>query len=684
MIRLEVPSDKSLTHRALLLSALSDGESRVGRPLRAEDTGATRSALERLGVGVEDARDGALRIHGVGLRGLRAPSGPIDCGNSGTTARLLMGALAGQGFPTTLTGDASLSRRPMGRVARPLELMGARVEWLEAPDRLPLTLVGSTLRPLDYTLPVASAQVKSALLLAGLTAGAWVLLTEPGRSRDHTERMLAAMGAPTIGHHTGEGWRVELRDPPARLDPLDFEVPGDPSTAAFFLVWALLQEGGPVIQLPNVGLNPTRTGFLDVLERMGAKLEIDAGPDDAVEPTGELRAHPSDLRAVSLTGTDVPRMVDEVPLLAVAACRAEGCTSVRGAAELRVKESDRLTALARNLSAIGVEVEELPDGLDVHGTRARLSGTVHTFGDHRIEMAFAVLASTPGVDIEIVGPSASAVSHPSFWEDLRTLQTAARESGGGRARSSGGDPKPAARAEGRLPVVTIDGPAGSGKSTTARAVARALGFTHLDSGSLYRALTLAALRSGVPEDEWSDLTPDDWAAMDLGLDPTSTGLGVRLDGLPVPDEELRTEEVTSRVSVVAALPSVRRCLLDLQRSAAERGGLVADGRDMGSVVFPDAEVKVFLTADLEERARRRFREGGGDDGDSDGVTSAAAEIQRRDFRDTHREHSPLRRPEGSVVLDTTGLTPEEQADAVIRLVREALSGRPSDGNGGER
>ncbi len=640
---------------------MAQGKSRIRQPLRSADTAATLAAARSLGIAVEEAADGtSVRVTGQGLVGFRQPDDVIDCGNSGTTARLLMGALAGQPLRVSLTGDDSLRSRPMERVAHPLGLMGASVRFDEHPGRLPLTIAGGPLESIDYPLPVASAQVKSALLLAGLTGRAFVLLTEPGRSRDHSERLLGAMGVSVISHQVGTGWRVELRDPPPALEPLDLTVPGDVSSAAFFAVWALLQPGREPLRLTHVGLNPTRTGFLTVLARMGGRIQVEMS-EEGVEPVGDVVVWPSSLEGATVEGREVPSLVDEVPLLAVVAARADGVTRIRGASELRVKESDRLAAISANLRAIGVGVEEYDDGLDIEGTGRPPTGRVNTFGDHRIEMAFAVLGASPGAEIEIEGARCADVSFPGFWEALQTLSDAPR----GR--------RPSATVR-RRPVVTIDGPAGSGKSTTAREVARRLGLVHLDSGALYRAITLASIRGGVPDDELSSVTADEWRGFDVDVAIGKGGLEVRIGGTVVPDAELRSPAVTARVSRVAALPAVRDCLLGLQRAAAAGGGLVADGRDMGTIVFPEADVKVFITADLEARARRRLLETGGDIEDAGGVTGAAAELQRRDFQDTHREHSPLRVPEDATVIDTTDRTIEDQIAEVVRLVEAAEAG----------
>lgn len=428
-MRFRVPGDKSITQRALILSALATGESRLRGLLTGADPRSTGAVLRELGLGLPRLpHDGSeVRVSGRGLRGLRASGRPLDCGNSGTAARLLLGVLAAQEEmgDVVVTGDASLRSRPMARVTDPLSAMGARFEALGDPGRLPLRVRGGGLGPLEYETPVASAQVKSSLLLAGVCSGAFVLLTEPGRSRDHTERMLTLMGASLVEHDApGGGWRVELRDPPEALAPLDFRVPGDLSSAAFFLVLGLLGGVAGELVIEDVGLNPTRTGILPVLRAMGAELEVREESGGDGEPRGDLAlAGPQELVAVEVGEAEIPGLIDEIPVLAAAAARARGTTRITGAAELRVKETDRLRALADGLRAVGVDAEELDDGLEIEGSDAPLRGRVHTFGDHRIAMAFGVLGALGGNEIEVDDPGAVEVSFPGFWQRLREAGT---------------------------------------------------------------------------------------------------------------------------------------------------------------------------------------------------------------------------------------------------------------------
>ena len=667
---LKVPGDKSISHRALLLAALADGESRIRGILTGEDPRATASILRELGVRVPPlVADAELRITGVGVRGLRTPGRVLDCANSGTTARLMLGVLAGQELEATLTGDESLRRRPMRRVTDPLSRMGARFEPLASPGRLPLRVTGGALRPLDYRLPVASAQLKSALLLAGVTGGVPVRLVEPGFSRDHTERMLAAAGCALTSSPEGGGNRVRLTGAPDALDPLDVAVPGDFSSAAFPLALALLGGAGEGIVLRGIGLNPTRTGLLSVLERMNARIRIDTRSlPEGGEPAGDLVVHPSDLTGTEVQPGEIPGLIDEVPALAVLAARARGTTRITGAEELRVKESDRLGALAANLRSLGVEVEELPDGLVIEGTDRPLCGPAEARGDHRIAMAFGVLGALAGNAIVVDAPAAVDVSYPGFWEMLERVSTAV---GRPSVPDSGDEDVERARpvrGRERGPVIVIDGPAGSGKSTTAREVARRLGFRHLDSGALYRALTCALLESGRPPESWPALTESDLNAHPVRMVAAGSGFRVMLGARRL-TTELRSPEVDAHVSAVARLPAVRGWLLDRQRQAGREGSLVGDGRDLATVVFPDAEVKVFLVADVTERARRRLLQTGRDPESDSTVAAEAVRLRDRDRIDATRGIAPLKKAADAFEVDGTRLSFEEQVDAILGVVR---------------
>lgn len=422
-ISVSVPGDKSITHRALILAALASGESRIRGPLIANDTRATATILRALGVHVPPLAS-SLTIAGLGLAGLQPPVCTLDCQNSGTTARLLLGLLSGSPLWAVLTGDASLRSRPMRRITTPLTAAGGRFHELGAADRLPIAVEGSSLEPIRYDSPHASAQIKSALLLAGLAGRVPVWVSEASHSRDHSERMLAAMGA-NVRTATENGRHVVEMAPPDALDGFDLTIPGDFSSAAFFLAAGLLLPDIEV-RIDNVGLNPTRTGFLAVLSRMGANVGVGNAFTAAGEPVGDLTVARTQLAATTVHNEEVPGMIDEFPILAILAARAVGETRVVGASELRVKESDRIATIVNSLRSVGVQADELDDGFVVQGTEMPLAGSVVTQGDHRIAMAFGILGAQPGNRIAVDDPAAASVSFPAFWGNLHRITEAVR------------------------------------------------------------------------------------------------------------------------------------------------------------------------------------------------------------------------------------------------------------------
>jgi 3-phosphoshikimate 1-carboxyvinyltransferase len=403
-----VPGDKSVSHRALMLAAIADGESRISGFLEGEDTRATAAVLAQLGVRIETPSAGERVVHGVGLHGLRGSSQSLDCGNAGTGMRLLTGLLAGQAFDSILIGDASLSKRPMRRVTDPLALMGARIDTR---DGLPPLRVhgGQPLHGIRYELPVASAQVKSALLLAGLYGIGETEIIEPHPTRDYTERMLAAFGWP-IAFEPG---RAKL-DGGHALHATDVNVPADFSSAAFFLVAASIVPGS-ALHLPAVGLNPRRTGLLHALRLMGADITIEHERESGGEPVGDLLVRHAPLHGVELPESLVPDMIDEFPALFIAASVASGRTVIRGAAELRVKESDRIATMATGLRALGAAIEETPDGAIIQGGQLG-GGSVESHLDHRIAMSFALAGLVASGPVRINDCSHVATSFPGFLE----------------------------------------------------------------------------------------------------------------------------------------------------------------------------------------------------------------------------------------------------------------------------
>lgn len=403
---IQVPGDKSVSHRAVMLAAVADGVSHIDGFLEGEDTRATAAMFAQLGVRIEAPDAGRRIVHGVGIDGLRASSNALDCGNAGTAMRLLAGLLAGQAFDSTLAGDASLSRRPMGRIVEPLSRMGARIE---SSDGLPPLRIagGQRLHGIDYPLPVASAQVKSALLLAGLMAEGETRIREPHPTRDYTERMLRAFGV-DIDFEPGI---ASLRGG-QRLRATDVVVPCDFSSAAFFIVAATLVPGSE-LRLRRVGMNPRRTGLLRVLRAMGANIVEEAAMWAGGEALADLVVRHAPLHGIDVPVDVVPDMIDEFPALFVAAASADGDTVVRGAAELRVKESDRIATMADGLRALGVTVDESPDGARIRGGRIG-AGSVRSHGDHRVAMAFAVAAQCARGDVRIADVANVATSFPGF------------------------------------------------------------------------------------------------------------------------------------------------------------------------------------------------------------------------------------------------------------------------------
>ena len=616
------PGEKSISHRAVLLAALAEGTSVVHGLSDGADVAASLAAVEAMGVAVERHDDGSVVLHG-GRSRLHRPAAARDCGNSGTSMRLLAGLVAGLDWPTELVGDESLSSRPMDRVAEPLGRMGATVTGRGERCLPPLRVHGGALHGIDWTPPVASAQVKSAILLAGLSATGTTVVREAVTTRAHTEEMLAEAGADITVEPWGAGRIVTVRASP--LKPVERHVPGDPSAAAFFAVAGSVVAGSAV-EVERVYDGPARLGFVTVLQRMGAAVSLTAdGPG-----TTTIRAEARPLRATQVPASEIPSL-DEVPVLAVAAAVAEGTTVFTDVGELRVKEVDRLAAVADMVTAFGAAARVEGDTLAVTGVGGPLrEARVDSGGDHRMAMAAAVaaLAAAGGARSLVTGFGAVETSYPGFVDDLRRLTVAS----GPRA------PRPL--------LVAIDGPAGAGKSTVSRAVAARLGVDRLDTGAMYRAVAALALRRGI--------APDDAAAVaDLAVEAAiDVGGRVTVDGDDV-TAEIRSPEVGRAVSIVAANPEVRRHLVERQRAwARAHGGGVVEGRDIGSVVFPDAALKVYLTASPEERARRRHDE-------------APEGVARRDRIDSTRDASPLRQADDARHLDTTGRAVQDVVEEVL-------------------
>ena len=416
---ISVPGDKSISHRAVMLAALADGTSKIEGFLPSEDCLATLGAMKSLGVTVDvldetDLGPSSLLVHGCGMVTVE-PDHAIDCGNSGTTMRLLSGILAGQDFTSRLIGDDSLSKRPMNRVIKPLSGMGAAIQAEGEGGSAPLVIHGGALNGTTYELPVASAQVKSAILLAGLFAEGMTTVIQPVETRDHTERMLDLFNVRTIT----DGKAISIMGG-QQLQPCDFVVPGDISSAAFWLAAAAVSPGAH-LRIQNVGLNPTRSGILDVLERMGADINSVASIDGRGERIGEITVSGGKLTGIEISGDLVANIIDELPILAVTAALAGGTTVIRDAGELRVKETDRIAAVAKNLQAMGAQIEEFDDGMTIYGGRLLQGAAIDSYGDHRIAMAFAIAGLFADGETIIRDAECIAVSYPGFDRDLQLL-----------------------------------------------------------------------------------------------------------------------------------------------------------------------------------------------------------------------------------------------------------------------
>lgn len=414
--RCHVPGDKSISHRAILFAGIAEGVSTVTNFLDGGDCRATLRVMRGLGVQIDENGPTELVVHGRGHHGLQEPDVFLDCGNSGTGVRLFAGLLAGQQFTSFITGTPQIRRRPMGRVVKPLRNMGATIIGRQGGDYVPLGIAGTTLRGIDYDMPVASAQVKSCLLLAGLYAKGLTVIRQPGPARDHTERMLAAMGAPISIY----GNTVHCERPEKSLQPITIDVPGDISSAAFLLVAGSIVPDSE-ITIADVGVNPTRTGIIDALLAMGASIEYQNEREQSGEPVADLVVRTAELQGATFGGEQIVTMIDELPVLAVAASQAHGRTVVRDAGELRVKETDRIASTVTELRKMGVEIEPTPDGFIIDGPSRLMGGVVESQGDHRLAMATAVAALVAQGPTNVYGADVTADSFPGFESTLQAL-----------------------------------------------------------------------------------------------------------------------------------------------------------------------------------------------------------------------------------------------------------------------
>lgn len=416
---LSVPGDKSISHRAVMFGALADGTTRIRNFLEGADCLSTISCFKKMGIPIETIHNGnetMILIKGRGLYGLKKPDEILDVGNSGTTARLMSGILAAQNFETTITGDASIQKRPMKRIMSPLSMMGADITSLHDNECAPLTIRGRSLTGIHYQSPVASAQVKSSVLLAGLYAGGETSVTEPSVSRNHTELMLQYFGVPLkVKGTTVTVGKTE------RLTPGDITVPGDISSAAYFIAASLIVPHSE-ITIRQVGINPTRDGLLKVCRSMGASITLENETTAGGETMGDITVRTTSLKGTTIGGSLIPTLIDEIPMIAVLACFAEGQTVIRDAAELKVKESNRIDVMVRHLSAMGADITATGDGMIINGRKPLHGAVIDSFGDHRIAMSFAVAALAAKGDTQILDPACAAISYPAFYDDLKKLQ----------------------------------------------------------------------------------------------------------------------------------------------------------------------------------------------------------------------------------------------------------------------
>lgn len=650
-----VPGDKSISHRALMLASQTLGRTEIHGLLEGEDVMRTEAALRACGVPISRMAGGVWQVNGLGIGGLHAPEHALDMGNAGTAARLMMGLLAPYPYRVEFTGDASLRKRPMQRVMTPLQHIGVQFESQEG-GRLPMTMQGTGMPlPMTYTLPVASAQVKSAVLLAGLNTPGITTVIEAEPTRDHTERMLKFFGVEIISSTQASGGvKITLHGQPAqKLENRVLRVPADPSSAAFPLVAALLVPDSQ-ITLEGVCLNRARTGLFDVLNRMGANLIIHREREVGGEPVGDITVRSSTLRGVEVEAQIAPSMIDEYPILAVAAAYATGTTLMRGLGELRVKESDRLAAIVAGLGANGVRAEAVGDDLIVHGMGGHLQGggTVATHFDHRIAMSFLVMGLASERPVSVDDTRAIATSFPGFMELMTGLGAKIEyrgESGISARKPEIAKPEPL---NPKPLVIAVDGPAASGKGTLARRLADYFGLGYLDTGSLYRAAAMRLL--------YADKDPADIAAA------IASARSITAQDLANP--KLRGERIGQAASLISAIPEVREALFDYQRQFAARPeGAALDGRDIGTVICPEAQVKIFITASLEARANRRHRQLE-DYGVKVEYQSVYDDLAARDARDASRTIAPLKPAADAISIDTSAMSANEVFEWALNLI----------------
>ncbi|MFO0388962.1 MAG: 3-phosphoshikimate 1-carboxyvinyltransferase [Alphaproteobacteria bacterium] len=640
---LHVPGDKSISHRALIISSQLFGKTTIKGLLEGDDVMNTAKALGLLGVSI--TRDGANNwlVHGVGVGGLTESPSVLDMGNSGTAARLMMGLVTPYPFATFFIGDESLSKRPMARVIKPLEEIGAKFT-AHSGNRLPLTLQGTANpKAIHYELPVASAQVKSAILLAALNVHGTTTVIESHATRDHTENMLRYLGY-GIEVKQEHGAHVISISGKQNIPAMDREiiVPSDPSSAAFPAVAALICPGSEIL-LKNICVNPLRTGLFTSLHEMGGQIEFINQRMACGEHVADIRVCYSKLKGAVIDAKRAPSMIDEYLILAVAAAFAEGETVMHGLGELRVKESDRLAAIIDGLSACGVKVFAEGESLHVIGTGKPPKGgaTITTNFDHRVAMSFLIMGMASEQPVTIDDAASIQTSFPNFVALMN----------GAGAKISVSHQLPGTSHYSPI-IIAVDGPAASGKGTLARRLAEHYGFEYLDTGSLYRAVGLKLVYGGKD--------PNDKAA---AIEAAKT-----IDADDLANPRLRQERIGQAASIVSAFPEVRAALLEYQQNfAIGRKGAVLDGRDIGTVVCPNADFKFFITATLYTRAKRRHKELEGE-GIEVVFDSVLEDLRERDERDSQRAAAPLIPADDAILMDTSTLDASEVFEMACRVI----------------
>ncbi len=658
---IKIIGDKSISHRAIIISSIANGESNISGFLNSKDNLSTINAFRSMGVSIEILNAHNVRVRGVGLRGLKGSFKQLDMGNSGTAMRLLCGLLSAQSFTSTLIGDESLSKRPMDRIINPLTDMGASIGSNDG--KAPLTISPAQLKAIEYELPIASAQVKSSILLASIYTKGKTTLIEKIPTRDHTEVMLKKFGSDITKTIDDKNRTVISIQQQEELEAQDIQIPGDISAAAFFIVSACITPGSEIL-IQDIGINPLRTGIINILLKMGADIELINQRSWSGEQVADIKVKYRQLEGINITPDMVPSAIDEFPIIFVAAAFAKGKTIIDGIEELKTKESNRIDTMVENLNALGVDIYSTHTGVVIEGIlqnynadidftpKATLIPTTYklnSYGDHRIAMALTIALQHSNAPVIIEDTANIKTSFPNFIEKAKSM-----------------DLNVDMFYEQVSNIITIDGHSGAGKGELAKRLARALGWNYLDSGSIYRALALFLIKNN-----YHDLKEEQIVAVSKNFNYNSiiskdNKVIILIDGEDI-SQEIRNEKCAEMASKIASMPKVREMLIDTQKTFARLPGLVTDGRDMGSTIFPEARYKLFLSASVDVRANRRHKELL-EKNIEKSLDSIKKAIVKRDALDETRESSPLVCPEDAIKIDNSELSIEQTFDkAIIEL-----------------